>query len=61
MPLVQHEVMLNCSTIFAFYRLEITNHSKIYIKEYHFTLKMLGCFNPILGKIWTNPTIGLHF
>jgi len=20
---------------------------------------MLGCFNPILGKIWTNPTIGL--
>jgi len=22
---------------------------------------MLGCFNPILGKIWTNPAIGLHF
>jgi len=20
---------------------------------------MLGCFNPILGKIWTNPAIGL--
>jgi len=19
---------------------------------------MLGCFNPILGKIWTNPAIG---
>jgi len=25
------------------------------------TLKMLGCFNPILGQIWTNPAIGLHF
>jgi len=23
--------------------------------------KMLGCFNPILGQIWTNPAIGLHF
>jgi len=23
--------------------------------------KMLGCFNPILGKIWTNPAIGFHF
>jgi len=22
---------------------------------------MLGCFNPILGQIWTNPAIGLHF
>jgi len=21
--------------------------------------KMQGCFNPILGKIWTNPAIGL--
>jgi len=21
---------------------------------------MLGCFNPILGKIWTNPAIGLQ-
>jgi len=25
------------------------------------TLKMLGCFNPILGQIWTNPAIRLHF
>jgi len=23
------------------------------------TLKMLGCFNPTLGQIWTNPNIGL--
>jgi len=23
--------------------------------------KMSGCFNPILGKTWTNPAIGLHF
>jgi len=23
--------------------------------------KMLGCFNPILGQIWTNLAIGLHF
>jgi len=22
-------------------------------------LKMLGCFNPILGQIWTNSNIGL--
>jgi len=22
---------------------------------------MLGCFNQILSKIWTNPAIGLHF
>jgi len=22
---------------------------------------MLFFFNPILGKIWTNPAIGLHF
>jgi len=26
-----------------------------------YTLKMLGCFNPTLGQIWTNPAIGLHF
>jgi len=25
------------------------------------TLKILGCFNPILGQKWTNPTIGIHF
>jgi len=24
-------------------------------------LKMLGCFNPILGQIWANPAIGLNF
>jgi len=24
-----------------------------------YTLKMLGCFNPILGQIWTNPNVGL--
>jgi len=24
------------------------------------TLKMLGCFNPILGQIWTNPAIGSY-
>jgi len=22
---------------------------------------MLGCFNPTLGQIWTNPAVGLHF
>jgi len=22
---------------------------------------MLGCFNPTLGQIWTNPAIGLNF
>jgi len=25
----------------------------------HYTLKMLGCFNPTLGQIWTNPNVGL--
>jgi len=25
------------------------------------TLKMLGCFNPTLGQIWTNSAIRLHF
>jgi len=25
------------------------------------TLKIAGSFNPILGQIWTNPAIGLHF
>jgi len=24
-----------------------------------YTLKILGCFNPILGQIWTNPIVGL--
>jgi len=24
-----------------------------------FSLKMLGCFNPTLGQIWTNPNNGL--
>jgi len=24
-----------------------------------YTLKMLGCFNPNLGKIWKNPNVGL--
>jgi len=23
----------------------------------YYTLKMLGCFNPTLGQIWTNPTL----
>jgi len=22
---------------------------------------MLGCFNPILGQIWTNPIVGLKY
>jgi len=24
-----------------------------------YTLKMLGCFNPNLSQIWTNPNVGL--
>jgi len=24
-------------------------------------MKLLGCFNPTLGQIWTNPAIGLIF
>jgi len=30
------------------------NHSNVKL----YTLKMLGCFNPTLGQIWTNPNIG---
>jgi len=33
----------------------------IYIYIYIYTLKMLSCLNPILGKIWMIPAIGLHF
>jgi len=29
------------------------------MKAFHYSLKMLCCFNTILGKIWTNPAIGL--
>jgi len=28
-------------------------------KKKVYTLKMLGCFNPTLGQIWTNPDVGL--
>jgi len=28
---------------------------------YTYTLKMLGCFNPTLGQIWTNLATGLNF
>jgi len=34
-------------------------HPNLIIKLH--SKKMLGCFNPILGQIWTNPAIGLHF
>ncbi len=27
----------------------------------HDPIKMLGCFNPTLVQIWTNPAVGLHF
>jgi len=27
--------------------------------NFNYTLKMLGCFNPTLGQIWTNPNVGL--
>jgi len=32
-----------------------------FIYENYIYSKMLGCFNPILGKIWKNPAIRLHF
>jgi len=39
-------------------------HLNIYseLNTFHciiYTLKMLGCFNPTLGQIWTNPNVGL--
>jgi len=28
------------------------------LKDYcYYTLKMLGCFNPTVGEIWTNPNV----
>jgi len=31
-------------------------------KDTVYTLKkMLGCFNPTLGQMWTNPDVGLFF
>jgi len=31
---------------------------RVVVENLH-TLKMLGCFNPPLGQIWTNPNVGL--
>jgi len=25
-----------------------------------FKKNMLGCFNPVLGQLWTNPAVGLN-
>jgi len=37
-----------------------TNFLKKQIKyAQQYTLKMLGCFNPTLSQIWTNPNVGL--
>jgi len=38
--------------------IELTGNN---ISADHRALKMLVCFNPNLGQIWTNPAIGLHF
>jgi len=35
------------------------NH--IYFPFFLHSKKMLGCFNPILGQIWTNPAMGYTF
>jgi len=32
----------------------------IYLTDIY-TVKLLGCLNPTLGQIWTNPAIGLNF
>jgi len=42
----QSEVLPNNNMFFFFFFLS-------------FTLKVLGCFNPTLGQIWTNPNVGL--
>jgi len=35
--------------------------STLYIYRLCYYLKkMLGCFNPVLGQIWTNPAVGLN-
>jgi len=40
----------------------ITDKWQIFLLHvYIYILKMLGWFNPTLGQIWTNPTIGLIF
>jgi len=45
-------VIKKCTVGFKF---EITHSKKMLGK------KMLGCFNPTLGQIWTNPAVGLNF
>jgi len=32
---------------------------KFFLKKLRNHKKMLGCFNPNLGQIWTNPNVGL--
>jgi len=34
---------------------------KVVFSKNLYTLTMLGCFNPNLGPIWTNPIVGLKF
>jgi len=31
------------------------------ISKWLHSKKMLACFTPTLGQMWTNPAIGLHF
>jgi len=39
----------------------VENSFMFFCGNHHTLWNMLGCFNPIWGKIWTNPAIGLHF
>jgi len=41
------------------YDLTYNQANQYYNIKYVSTLKMLGCFNPILGQTWTNSNIGL--
>jgi len=48
LPLFDSQSMFYFNFVFMLFKLQ------------NFTLlKMLGCFNPNLGQIWTNPNVGL--
>jgi len=54
-----NEIPLTCQSIQIAFFLIIRSPSIQY--NSFKTVVSDGCFNPILGQIWTNPAIGLHY
>jgi len=47
------KIVVNCVP-YAFY-----TYSTQHVHTFTLKKKMLGCFKPNFGKIWTNPDVGL--